>query len=494
MKTLTHFRSHIVLLLVSALLIFSCGEEDLTRPNPVNNNNNNNNGNSNTTDPDIAVNNWILSVMEAYYYWNDIMPTPISNTSDPENYFESLLVEQDRFSVIYPNYEDLINSLEGVSKEAGYEFILFRESLDNQNVIAVVLYVKKGSPAEEAGILRDDVIIEINGVTMTLSNYQTVLGGISENHSLTIARYDDKANSGEGGYALLDEPVELSTVELSENPIHMDSVYTIGDKKIGYLMYNFFSPGDEINPDDEETYGVYDQQLDDIFADFKSQGISDLILDLRYNGGGYVTSAINLASLIAPGVTSEDIFHKTKYNNGLQAEFIKAYGADYLTSKFMEKSQNIGNQLSGGTIYIIGTGRTASASELIINGLMPYMTVKLIGERTYGKNVGSAVFDDEDNPDNPYGLLPIISQSFNSLDQSDYFNGFVPDVESDEFENGRLLPLGDINEAMLDVAISQITGEPSGERKAIVDRIELGNSIDTKLRFGKMIEKPIPFK
>ncbi|GAB3647927.1 S41 family peptidase [Echinicola sediminis] len=494
MKTHTHFRLHIGLLLFTVLLAFSCADEDLTRPNPVNNNNNNNNNNGNPdpTDPDVAVNNWIQEVMDDYYYWNSIMNSPIAMTSDPEDYFDALLVEQDRFSVAYPNYQELINSLEGVNKEAGYEFTLFRESSSNQNVIAVVLYIKKGSPAEEAGLLRDDIITEINGTTMTLSNYQSVLGWISEDHSLTVARYDDKANEGDGGYSILEDPLELIAVELSENPILLDSVYTIGSHKIGYLMYNFFSPGDEINPDDEETFGIYDQQIDDIFADFKAEGINNLILDLRYNGGGFVTSAINLASLIAPGVTSGDIFHKTKYNEGLQAAIVNSYGADFLNTTFTEKIQNIGNQLSGNTIYIIATDRTASASELIINGLSPYMSVKLIGETTYGKNVGSTVFQDEDNPDNPYGLLPIISQSFNSLDQSDYFNGFKPDVESNEFDKGNLLPLGDTKETMLSVAIGEITGEVSSERnKRVERREELGNSITTDLRFAKMIGRPI---
>ncbi|WP_200976237.1 S41 family peptidase [Echinicola sp. 20G] len=471
----------------------SCGDDEMTDPNPTPDPNPDIEDN---TSPNIAINNWIQEIMDDYYYWNSTMNDPIAADSDPSLYFDTLLVDQDRFSVIYPNYQDLVNSLQGVSKEAGYEFTLFRASQTNQDVIAVILYVKKGSPAEAAGLLRDDVITEINGTTLTLSNYQSLLSSIDEDHTVTVARYDETLNDGTGGYAYLSEPLTMSTLVFSENPIYLDSVYSVGSHKIGYLVYNFFTPGTEVNPSDNVTYGLYDQELDEIFADFKAQGVNEFVLDLRYNGGGYVSSAVNLASLIASGVSQSDIFYKTKYNTGVQAYFTQAYGANYFNSTFLDKPANIGNQLSSSTIYIIATGGTASASELIINGLKPYMTIKIIGETTYGKNVGSAVFEDDENEENHYGLLPIISQSFNSLDQSDYSNGFDPDIESDEFDGGRLLPLGDVNEAMLSVAIGQITGAGSRMiKKEPMDRVEIVNSLKLNNNFGIMIEKtPIRVK
>ncbi|MFY8079029.1 MAG: peptidase S41, partial [Flavobacteriales bacterium] len=92
--------------------------------------------------------------------------------------------------------------------------------------------------------------------------------------------------------------------------------------------------------------------------------------------------------------------------------------------------------------------RTASASELIINGLKPYMDVFLIGDKTTGKNVGSVAFEDKENPKNKYGILPFISRSFNSLDQSDYTTGFAPNIEVKE-SSERLKPLGDVKELLL---------------------------------------------
>ncbi|HAZ25514.1 MAG TPA: peptidase, partial [Algoriphagus sp.] len=100
-----------------------------------------------------AINRWISEVMEEAYYWLENLGTPISENSDPEDYFESLLFRPtDRFSVIYPDYQELLNSLNGVTLEAGYEFILFRESQNSDNVIAEITYIKKNSPAATAGL------------------------------------------------------------------------------------------------------------------------------------------------------------------------------------------------------------------------------------------------------------------------------------------------------------------------------------------------------
>ena len=118
------------------------------------------------------------------------------------------------------------------------------------------------------------------------------------------------------------------------------------------------------------------------------------------------------------------------------------------------------------------------------------MDVFLIGDVTYGKNVGSIAIEDEENPENNYGLLPIVTQSFNSLDQSDYSTGFVPNITVQEGTE-RLRALGDVNEIMLRTAIEQITGVPSSARVTKLDRIELANTLEGKTRMGQMIESPL---
>lgn len=456
---------YIFRIMLFGLLIFgatSCKDEEEIEPKveePIN--------------PNIAINKWINDVMKEVYLWLAEMKTPIANTSDPKDYFESLLNRPtDRFSVIYPDYQQLINSLNGVSLEAGYEFTLYRESSSNNNVVAEVTYIKKNSPAASAAMRRGDYITRINGTQMTLENFRTVLALIDKPHTLATLRF----NESSGGFVAQPE-ISLTPVELAENPNFLDSVYTVNGEKIGYVVYHFFAPG----PGNNST--AYDQEMDGIFADFKAKGIQHLVIDFRYNGGGFVSSAVNLASLIAPDVKSTDIFSKTKYNSFLmQFDNLKN-----VQTAFRAKAENLGKVLKGNKVYVLTSTRTASASELIINGLKPYMDVFIIGDKTTGKNVGSVPFEDDKNPTNKYGMLPIVSRSFNSLDQSEYTNGFLPNIEAKE-SSERLKPLGDINELLLRKAIEQITGVPSGARYQQLERVDVGSTLDSKVRAGVMVE------
>lgn len=460
MSTSFYFRLFLITLLVGVLI--SCKDKEEIEPPK-----------KEEPNPNVAINTWINGVMKEVYLWLAEMKTPVANTSTPEQYFESLLNRPtDRFSVIYPDYQQLISSLNGVNLEAGYEFILYRESSSNNNVIAEITYVKKNSPASTAGMKRGDYITRINGTQMTLDNYRVVLGLIDKPHTLNTLRFNETSGS------LVAQPeISLTPVELAENPNFLDSVYTINGEKIGYVVYHFFAPG----PGNNST--AYDQEMDGIFADFKNSAIQHLIVDFRYNGGGFVSSAVNLASLIAPGVKATDIFSKTKYNSFLmQFDNLKN-----VQTPFKEKPENLGKTLKRNRVYILTSTRTASASELIINGLKPYMDVFIIGDKTTGKNVGSVPFEDDKNKENKYGLLPIVSRSFNSLDQSEYTNGFLPNLEVKESQE-RLKPLGDTNELLLRKAIEQITGVPSGARFLQLDRVDVGSTLDSKIRAGVMVE------
>lgn len=429
-----------------------------------------------TLSTNAKVNTWIKEVMEDWYYWLEDLRTPISLESDPEDYFESLLNRPtDRFSVIYPDYQELISSLQGVTKEAGYEFTLARESASNNNVIAIITYIKKGSPAEAKGLKRGDRITQFNGVRMTLDNYQEILGRLDQPHSVSFFRYNAESDA-----YVAQTPVDLTPIVLSENPNFLDSVYTINGEKVGYFVYNFFAPGIE----GQSTR--YDDEMDEVFAKFKAEGIRHLILDLRYNSGGSMSSAINLGSLIAPGVKSTDIFSRIKVNS-FQSSFPENQGAN-MESKFRAKSQNLGAILANNRVYILTSNRTASASEMIINGLKPFMDVYMVGDVTVGKNVGSVPLEDEENPDNKYGLLPIVLQFFNRDNQSDFSNGFQPNLQAREITQKALLPLGEVNEFMLNSALRQIFGDalPSS-RMEFVDRQDVGSSLDRYPRSGNLI-------
>jgi len=426
-----------------------------------------------------ATNEWIQSVMDEVYYWVTDIGTPVAITSDPKDYFESLLFRPtDRFSVIYEDYQKLINNLNGISLEAGYEFQLYKESESNDNVYAEILYIKKNSPASQANLKRGDIISKINGTQIDTNNFRDLLSQTDKTHTVTPLRYNPESDVFESI-----EEKTITPIELSEDPNFLDSIYTVGDQKIGYVVYNFFAPGTK------EDAKKYDNEMDAVFAKLKAANINNLILDFRYNGGGYVTSAVNLASLIGPGVTTSDLFSKTRYNNILASE---VPSLSNVKTAFLNKEENIGSTLQGNRLYILTSRGTASASELIINGLKPYMDVFLIGDVTYGKNVGSIALEDEENKANKYGLLPIVTRSFNSLDESEYSTGFQPNLKVIE-NTERLRALGDVNEVMLRNAIEQITGIPSSARVTKFDRVILTNTLERKVRTGKMIEEPLKF-
>jgi len=417
------------------------------------------------------VNKWILENMEFYYLWNTDIPNAPNQSQEPDAFFESLLSNEDRFSWIQDNYEELLNSLQGINKEAGYEFKLYRESTSNENVIAQVMYIKAGSPASSKDLLRGDVITHISGELMTLSNYQSLLGQISENHNIRYNRHNSSTLTFEDKGTL-----SLTTVEFAENPNYFHTVLEYPNKKIGYYIYNFFATGST------QSSEQYLTEMDQVFSEFQSAGITDLILDLRYNSGGAESATIRLASLVGSGVDNTKVFTRREYNSVLEDAIVNdpELGSESLVKKFENKTQNIGGLISG-KVYVLTSTITASASELLINGLQPFMEVFIIGDTTVGKNVGSISLYAENDPKNTWGMQPIVVKSYNSLNESDYSSGFVPDI-ADSDNDLVIFPLGDPEEKLLSLAIAEITG--AGGRKGLAGRNvhaeAIGSSADLK--------------
>jgi C-terminal processing protease CtpA/Prc len=410
--------------------------------------------------------------MDYWYLWNDQLPETPDKNQDPESYFKSLLHAEDRFSWIQENYRDLLNSLQGISKEAGYEFVLYREKDGSNNVQMQILYTKAGSPADNAGLKRGHLITHVNNQQITTENYRDLLSAIKEDHSIKFKPLlIEEKTFGEPG------TISLKAVQYAEDPNYLHKVIETGGKRIGYFVYNFFAAGTDSQP------AKYDAEMDAIFADFKAKGITELVIDLRFNSGGSESSARKLASLIGRGVDNNKIFLKRQYNDKVEDEILndESLGADFLTSEFSNEVNNIGNQLSASRVYVLTSSRTASASELIINALKPFMEVFLIGDTTYGKNVGSVSVFQEKDPKNLWGIQPIVVKVFNSLDQSDYSAGFAPDVLHAD-NSLYLYPLGDVREALLGQAIAQITGASITSRERRETRTAVGHSLDFKRR------------
>lgn len=425
-----------------------------------------------------SINNWILENMQTYYLWTDHIPKSTDKTLSPSDYFETLIYDRkniDRFSWIQDDFIELMNSIAGINMEAGYDFQLY--GLDNKNVNGYITYIKPDSPAEKNGLHRGDLFTAINGQQITYDNYQSLLTQLSNQHTLgLVATY---------GSLIITKTITLPVVNYAENPILLDTVYTVQNKKIAYLVYNLFAD------DNGDNSNHYINELNTTFGQFKSQGINELIVDLRYNSGGTLSTTEALAAMIS-NRSASDLFGTEEYNTYLATALGKTYGADYNKTYFpnnIEKrdaheniiEQTPINKLQGlSKVYFIVSGRTASASEILINGLRPYMNVKLIGETTYGKNVGSITIYEEDTEKqktNKWGMQPIIVRFTNAQGFSDFTNGFTPDVTASE-NPLQTRPLGDTDEYLLNIVLNEIQGNSLRSNNVNLKMNVIASSID----------------
>ncbi|WP_020604011.1 S41 family peptidase [Spirosoma spitsbergense] len=437
------------------------------------------------------VNDWILSNMKYNYFWTDKIPASTDKTLTPDQYFLSLLYDRnntansdrDRFSWIQPSADDLKASLSGQSKTTGMEYKLYYRDNTQTGVVASVIYVLPGSPAAIASIKRGDIISKVNGQSLTGTNYQDLLQSNTDSYTFGFASLVN------GTLTDNTQTKQVTALVFQQDPVLLDTTYTIGGKTIGYVVYNQFIPG--ALKTDGTTSNTYDLKLDNIFGKFKQKGVNELVLDLRYNRGGYVSSATNLASLIGRNIDASKVFYTQKWNSTVTAAYNKDYGVGWNTKNFVPKATNIGGNLS--RVYVLTTSSTASASELIINGLRPFMTVNTIGTTTVGKNVGSITISDASGKIK-WGMQPITFKSANAQGFTDYAGGFTPTIEVKEPSYG-MKAFGDVTEVMLSEAIFQISGTRMARRATSteVTQPSLFSSIDSKAGGGNMFISGKPF-
>jgi len=420
------------------------------------------------------VNTWIHENMTAYYLWAGNLPALAkTNTgSNPMDYFYSILYDYhtiDRFSWIDSSATNLQNQLNGINTVLGIRVAAFYTDDARVNIALVIAYVLKGSPAEKNGLKRGDIIMTVDDQTITSSNYNSVLQ--NQTLRLGLGTYTNKVFSSTGKF------LTVTKTELQTNPILQDTVLNWSGKKVGYLAYLQFLTS-------------FDDSLRAVFGRYKAKGVNELVIDLRYNGGGYVTNSDLLTTLIVKDLASkvDKLMNKKIYNDAYTKEITKQYGASVFITNFKTEPNNIG---SLDRVFILTSTGTASASELIINNLKPFMNVILIGEHTYGKNVGSFTITDNAKRWN-YGLQPITFKILNSLDQSDYgtVNGFLPDYAlTDDILPYKLL--GDPTETYLNKALN-IIGPTAFKPNAIGSSTPVSRA--NKVQVSALSDNPIQDK
>lgn len=455
--------------LLGSVTFSGCSDEDPQDNNSSTNQSDNNNEDKND-DSSQNISNEIYyanmfgkDALETYYLWNeeihdDLNQWNIETNNDPIGTFSRIRYHEgekyiDKWSMLTNDMASLTNNMNGITTSFGWNLSFYDMSdiVSREQYIGVVNFVYKDSPAAKAGLKRGDILLTLDGQTINSSNYQNLYYG--NTLTVTLGLMDPES------YTIHDQnkEVSLTAVSMYENPVICDSIYEFNGKKVGYLAYTSF-----------DFASI--PQLIEISRKFKAEQVKELVLDLRYNGGGYVTTEQVLASLFAPqsAVTNKEVFEKEVYNKTL-TQYYQQEGMDLesrfetdfeyqdqnQTVKVSTKDANIGLE----KIYGLISSGSASASEALLGGLMPYTQIELIGSQSHGKYCTGVIFPAKEfyvkTPSelNNWGAYIMISIYQNSLGETPCMpDGLTPDIV---IKDNPLLPyvIGDVNEPLLKQAL-----------------------------------------
>lgn len=379
----------IILLAIALLFFSSCNKSD--------------------PEPEYSANEYIYEAFNEWYLWYDEIPELDPNDFDDyQSLIDAISVEQDRWSFA-GSYTEIMKLFEsGEYKGFGGGFII---DFDQQLKIT---HVYNNSPMGRNGVERGWVVESINNYT--IDDLDKINEALSSDDPVDFVFTDH--NMQNQSFTIQKESFQMNTVLHSE-------VFDYETNKIGYLVFDSFV---EISED----------ELKEAFTNFNAQNITDLIVDLRYNGGGLNDIADLLIGMIGGDKVAGQMISEMVHNDK-KSENDNVTVSDY-----------DGVSLSIDKVYFLTTSGTASASELVINNLEPFMEVKLVGSNTHGKPVGMYVLSVEEID---LAILPISFKMTNSDGFGEYYNGLPVDInEYDDLAYN----WGNPEEAMLKAAINDI--------------------------------------
>ncbi|RYC52969.1 S41 family peptidase [Flagellimonas olearia] len=441
---------------------------------------------------------FMWQAMNLWYFWQGDVPdladdrfssnneytSFVEATPNPRDfYYDVLLFNDDRFSFLNDDYTELVSNLSGVSKSNGLEFNL-KYFQDEFNVFGYVIYIVPDSDASTKTIQRGDIFTRVDGQQLTEDNYISLLYGSNDTYTLGMADIV--------GGEIVDNDTEVTLTKIEnqvENPILVAETLDINGTKIAYLMYNRF-------------LSDFNEELNAAFGKFKTDGATELVLDMRYNPGGSVNTSRLLASMIY-GTNTSELYIRQRWNDKIQSQLSTAQLEDYFASS---TGTSAINSLNLSQVYVLATEDSASASELVMNGLVPYMDVIHIGETTRGKNEFSitlvddpenAFIYDEDregniNSQNSWGIQPLVGRNENAAGFYDYTSGLAPDIVLPE-DLANLGVLGDPNEPLLARAIEEITGVSAKKSFSVQIPAKgfISSRVLTPVRDNMYLDKPL---
>lgn len=468
-----------------ALFLLGCSDDDSLTPAPG---------------EDVTVQHFMWQAMNLWYFWQgevgDLSDSRFTSDAqyteflqdhpDPEDFFfDTLLFGEDRFSFLNADYKELVSSLAGVSKSNGLEFGLVQLSGSN-DIFGYVQYILPDSDASTKDIQRGDLFTRVDGVQLTVGNYMNLLFGTNDTYVLGMAHIE--------GSTIYDDAKEVSLTKVEnqvENPILVAKTLDVGGTKVAYLMYNRF-------------LGSFDEQLNAAFGQFKAAGATELVLDMRYNPGGSVNSSRLLASMVY-GTNTSEVFIRQRWNDKIQGQMTNSQLEDYFANS---TGKTPINSLNLDRVFVLATYNSASASELVMNGLAPYVDVIHIGETTRGKNEFSITMVDDlenalvydstrenkINPKNSWGLQPLVGRNENADGFYDYTDGLDPEIVLEE-DLTNLGQLGEVDEPLLARALQEITGTMAKMdfRVQMPAKAFTSSRVQTPLGDNMYLDKPLNF-
>lgn len=365
----------------------------------------------------IATKTWIYDVMQENYLFYEDIPAEekLDFFKKPAEFLTSAASSKDQKNgYVFSHVDSVFSRATSTYPCFGLEAALVSSNYGS-NALRV-LYIQPNSPAEEAGLKRGDWIIAIDNKKISKSDYSTYITQPTKAYSFTLGKYNpypEEADDPEFNYIEFDT---LGTIQMpapryvEEKDVLKTGIVSSGNRKAFYLLYNEF---------DENT-----DLLKEVLSQMSSQQFDDVILDLRYNPGGYVSTSQLLSTALAPATAMGQPFLNMTYNDKINKTETLNFDASLLPG---------GTNLSYENLYVITSGNTASASEIVINCLKPYMAGRLfqVGMPTYGKNVAQQLFTNEEAP----GIELWLTTTYlsNSQGYYDYFtNGLLPDFEIEE--------------------------------------------------------------
>ena len=383
-----------------------------------------------------GVNGFIHDNFRTYYLWNGNVVKPGAG-EDPFSYFRRLKDMNDPWSLLTDNYGGLNGSMNNTGLNTGMSLVFGSLDEYTDKLFAVVEFVYKNTPAYRAGIRRGDIIGDINRSPIKESNYGQLYYGTDLSFDICYM---------EGYNLVAKDRVHISAEEVYLDPIIETKVITaVGSpKKTGYI---FFS----------DYVDACHEALIRAFADFKAQGATEIVLDLRSNPGGAVATVELLCSILAPSqvIANRSLMIKELWNDDYMALLEEAGRLDSNTKIYFDPNVAVNMDLD--KIYILTSERSASASEMTIIALQPYMDVKIVGRPTTGKYCGGMIFPNKNRGYANWGMYLITFSYANSVGFTGFRNGLYPTTGFEARENRlNMYPLGDESDPLLHAALKDI--------------------------------------